>query len=925
MEKVIISIEADTSKAVKGVKDLNKSVTETNKTATKTGKGLTGAFKGFGSAVSGAIPMLGKLKAALISTGVGAIVVALGSLVALFKSAADVGADFQKSLSALSAITGKTSDELSVLNQQARELGATTQFTAIEVVGLQTELAKLGFTVKDIENSTPAILDLASSLEVDLSSAAELAGSVVRSFGLTTKDTQKVVDVMSLSTSSSALNFEALRESLKLVAPASRATGVSIEKTAALLGVLANNGLKGSVAGNGLSKTFIELNKQGITLEEGMEKVKNSTNKLNTAIDLVGVVGAKSFLSLAESGEQINQLEKDFEGAEGSAKRMAEVRLDNLAGDTTKLSSAWEGFLLGIENGTGQISKLARRFVQMTTSIISFFTTQESVTQGLQQQRTEIYKIEAQLNSYDAILKDSTKSTDELKKAEEDRLRIIKEAQKKFPKTLGNLTAETVRSIDLKKALQDVNKELVNKIIIQQQQEKLDEQAEKTASALNDLMDKESNLLNRTSAVRKKYIDEGVKIEGTSNAAVVKAIRDSANQSGLSSEMIKLRLNQANLLENSQKQLTSATETFNQENEKGIIQAAKYDETLKKLGITQEEVSSGITDTDTTTGTTTSTTISDEEKEKLKKEREELAKIDAKTKKQAQDFEDKTELEKAERKRERALAELNAVELEETEKREAKKRINDYYDDIEKNAKLKDEEKAKQKAESDSKVAAEKLVLDKEQGLLSFDEQRALISEREGLLKEDTIINDKDKLRLTKQFSDAKIKINELEAKAQKKRVADTSKALDTLSDVVGKNTVAGKGMSIASATINTYQGVTDALAAKTITPFETALKFVNAAGILSNGLKTVKQITAVKIPNTSGGGGTGGASAPSGGGLSMPSLPPAFNVVGASETSQLADSIGSQSQEPTRAYVVSADVTTSQEMDRNTIEGASI
>ena len=245
--------------------------------------------------------------------------------------------------------------------------------------------------------------------------------------------------------------------------------------------------------------------------------------------------------------------------------------------------------------------------------------------------------------------------------------------------------------------------------------------------------------------------------------------------------------------------------------------------------------------------------LSDEEKEALKKQREDLAKIEAKTKKQSEDLEDQTEVAKAERKRERALAELNAVELEETEKREAKKRINDYYDDIEKNAKLKDEEKAKQKAESDSKVAAEKLVLDKEQGLLSFDEQRALISEREGLLKEDTIINDKDKLRLTKQFSDAKIKINELEAKAQKKRVADTSKALDTLSDVVGKNTVAGKGMSIAAATINTYQGVTDALAAKTITPFETALKFVNAAGILSNGLKTVKQITAVKIPNTSG------------------------------------------------------------------------
>ena len=175
-------------------------------------------------------------------------------------------------------------------------------------------------------------------------------------------------------------------------------------------------------------------------------------------------------------------------------------------------------------------------------------------------------------------------------------------------------------------------------------------------------------------------------------------------------------------------------------------------------------------------------------------------------------------------------------------------------------------------------------------------------------------------LTRTKEIAKAKIDLEKVQEEATKKRVQGTIGALGSLSSVLGESTAAGKGMAIAAATMNTYQGVTDALAAKTFTPFDTALKFVNAAGILSTGLKTVKQITAVKIPNSGGGG-----SAPSGGGVSIPSAPPAFNVVGASETSQLADSIGSQSQEPTRAYVVSADVTTSQEMDRNTIEGASI
>jgi hypothetical protein len=176
-------------------------------------------------------------------------------------------------------------------------------------------------------------------------------------------------------------------------------------------------------------------------------------------------------------------------------------------------------------------------------------------------------------------------------------------------------------------------------------------------------------------------------------------------------------------------------------------------------------------------------------------------------------------------------------------------------------------------------------------------------------------------LTRTKEIAKAKIDLEKVQEEATKKRVQGTIGALGSLSSVLGESTAAGKGMAIAAATMNTYQGVTDALAAKTFTPFDTALKFVNAAGILSTGLKTVKQITSVKIPNSGGGG-----SAPSGGGgVSIPSAPPSFNVVGASDTSQLADAIGSQSQEPTRAYVVSGDVTTSQEMERNTIEGASI
>ena len=171
-------------------------------------------------------------------------------------------------------------------------------------------------------------------------------------------------------------------------------------------------------------------------------------------------------------------------------------------------------------------------------------------------------------------------------------------------------------------------------------------------------------------------------------------------------------------------------------------------------------------------------------------------------------------------------------------------------------------------------------------------------------------------------ISKAKETLNKKEVEAARQKTKAVGNALNQLTDIAGQNTVVGKGLAVAAATINTYQGVTDALAAKTVTPFDTALKFINAAAILSNGLKTVKQITSVKIPQASGGSGAAGASTPSGGGISQP---PAFNVVGASDTNQLADAIGSQTQEPVRAFVVSNDVTTAQSMDRNIVDGASI
>lgn len=153
------------------------------------------------------------------------------------------------------------------------------------------------------------------------------------------------------------------------------------------------------------------------------------------------------------------------------------------------------------------------------------------------------------------------------------------------------------------------------------------------------------------------------------------------------------------------------------------------------------------------------------------------------------------------------------------------------------------------------------------------------------------------------------------------KRNAQLDMAKNTLGDIstlFDEQSAASKAAAAAAALINTYQGITAELATKTVTPFEFGLKIANIATTAAIGFKSVKDILKTSPSNARGG--TNPASGAGGG-----SQAPAFNVVGASGETQLADAIGSQTQRPARAYVVSNDVTTAQEMDRNIIEGASI
>ena len=230
-------------------------------------------------------------------------------------------------------------------------------------------------------------------------------------------------------------------------------------------------------------------------------------------------------------------------------------------------------------------------------------------------------------------------------------------------------------------------------------------------------------------------------------------------------------------------------------------------------------------------------------------------------------------------------------------------------------------EKKKIIEEEEKVIADEKLAAFLESELQK--KELTLEEQKNEALAEVTRLNgtEEDKMRIRKKFADEETKIEGI------KRDAEVDMAKSTfagIANLLGENSKAGKAAAAAAALINTYQGITAELATKTTTPFGFALKLVNIASTAAIGFKSVKSILATN-PKAGGGSATNPASGAASASPSAIPEPPAFNVVGASETNQLADAIGGQASQPVQAFVVSSDVTTSQSLDRNIVTSATI
>jgi len=226
-----------------------------------------------------------------------------------------------------------------------------------------------------------------------------------------------------------------------------------------------------------------------------------------------------------------------------------------------------------------------------------------------------------------------------------------------------------------------------------------------------------------------------------------------------------------------------------------------------------------------------------------------------------------------------------------------------------------DEQDEKKELDAQTK-RLEELALAKETELLDFQTQRDLLAEQRQLITDDELLSDDQKVEALAANSEASQKITDDEYATKRATILGYAQSLGQFSEILGKETAAGKTLAIASALFSTYQGASQALTDETIP--NTFAKIAAVGTVLATGFKQVKGIMSVQVPG-------GGASPSPTMNAGVDAGGPAFNVVGQGGTSQLASAIADQESAPSRSYVVAQDVTTAQALERSIIDSASL
>lgn len=281
-------------------------------------------------------------------------------IIGQFSKLKDIIIDFERANSKLASVLGTNIDGIAKLTDQAKYLGRTTTATASEVTGLQTELAKLGFSQEIIEKMTPATLKFAKAVDTDLSSAAAFAGAALRMFNKDASDAEELMATFAVATTRSALDFHKLESSLATVGPVANAFGFSVEETTALLGILANAGFDASSAATATRNIILNLCDANGELAQALgqpvtnlDELVAGLNKLNSegvdlakALELTDKRSVAAFSSFLQGSDSLLELRDAITGATDDFNQMSETMADNAFGAAKGFESAVEGLVL---------------------------------------------------------------------------------------------------------------------------------------------------------------------------------------------------------------------------------------------------------------------------------------------------------------------------------------------------------------------------------------------------------------------------------------------------------------------------------------------------------------------------------------------------------------------------------------------------
>ncbi|EMH8370787.1 TPA: phage tail tape measure protein [Proteus mirabilis] len=309
------------------------------------------------------------------------------------------GYEFNVGMSKVQALTrlDKNSDEFKMLREQARELGATTAFTANQVAQGQAFYAMAGFKPEQIKNAMPGTLAMSLAGDIDLGTTADIGSNILTGFKLDSDQMGRVSDVLVGAFTRSNTSLTMLGDTMKYVAPVASGLGVDLETAAAATGKLGDAGIQGSMAGTSLRAILGRLAEPpkmaAKALEELGIKTRDAKGNLRDFPELLAeldkktakmgnaqragffkhIAGEEAFSALSVLAEQagkgeLQTLVADLKQAKGEAQKVAGTMTDNLSGDMKNLQSAWED--LGIQIFDGIDSQL-RQISQSITRVIS--------------------------------------------------------------------------------------------------------------------------------------------------------------------------------------------------------------------------------------------------------------------------------------------------------------------------------------------------------------------------------------------------------------------------------------------------------------------------------------------------------------------------------------------------------------------------